>query len=74
MSDKTENGLEPFLSMQSKFGFMGIKHWFKSYRTVLCTVLCRVGIHEWMKMKYRKKDRMLIVWEECCRCHKVKEP
>ena len=26
-----------------------------------------------LKMKYRKKDRTLIVWEECCICKKVKD-
>ncbi len=36
-------------------------------------LLCRLGIHQWTKMKYRKRDRMLIVWEECTVCKKVKE-
>jgi hypothetical protein len=43
--------------------------WYKFFKLILC----RVGIHEWKKMKYRKKNRTLIVWEECCVCKKVKE-
>jgi hypothetical protein len=36
-------------------------------------LLCLLGIHEWIPVKYRKKDRMLIFWEECSTCQKVKE-
>ena len=46
-----------------------IKHWYELYKLLLCWV----GIHEWMKVKDRKKDRTLIVWEECRVCRKVKE-
>ncbi len=36
-------------------------------------LLCRFGLHNWVTMRYRKKDRMLIVWDECSICKKVKE-
>ncbi len=42
--------------------------WYEFYKRFLC----RIGIHAWTEMKYRKKDRMLIVWEECSLCQKVK--
>jgi hypothetical protein len=46
-----------------------IRKWYEFYRPLLC----RVGYHEWIKVKYRKRDRLLIVWEECSVCKKVKE-
>ncbi|HSR11457.1 MAG TPA: hypothetical protein VLS90_08410 [Thermodesulfobacteriota bacterium] len=36
-------------------------------------LLCRFGLHKWVTMRYRKKDRMLIVWEECSICKRVKD-
>jgi hypothetical protein len=46
-----------------------INKWFTFYKSLLCLA----GVHEWVKVKYRKKDRMLIAWEECCICKKVKD-
>lgn len=42
--------------------FIEIKQWYKFYKPILCWV----GIHEWIEVKYRKQDRTLIAWEECC--------
>ncbi len=46
-----------------------VQHWYDFYKPLKC----RVGLHEWVTEKYRKKNRMLISWEECCICRKVKE-
>jgi hypothetical protein len=43
--------------------------WYGFYKPIFC----RIGFHKWKKVKYRKRDRTLIVWEECCICRKVKE-
>lgn len=48
---------------------MGIREWYEFYTSLLFLL----GIHKWVKVKYRKKDRMLIAWEECCICKKVKD-
>lgn len=50
-------------------GSVKTRQWYEFYKPLFCWI----GIHKWTKVKYRKKDRTLIVWEECRICKKVKE-
>ncbi len=64
----SESNTYILLSVES-MAIVRIKHWYEFYKLLLC----RVGIHQWMEVKYRKRDRTLLVWEECRICRKVKE-
>ena len=55
--------------MKVEMGLTTKRQWYLFFKPVFCWI----GIHEWVKVKYRKKDRTLIVWEECLICRKVKE-
>lgn len=70
----TEWGVQPetagFLAKRMvEMALTGKRQWYIFFKPVFCWL----GLHEWVKIKYRKKDRTLIVWEECLICRKVKE-
>ncbi len=67
--DADENTSLGRVSGLERGGFMRfsrVDKWYQCYRYILCWV----GLHPWKKVSYRRKDRMLLVWEECIICQK----